>query len=554
MTPTPTRFALLCGGAMLAFATPAAAQSGPAPALAPTVAPAARVLLQPYIEVSQTLDADLKSGDVLTYTSAAAGIDATIDTARASAQLSARYEHRFAWEDGFGDNDILSGLARASFRATPALTLEGGALATRTRYDIRGEAPGVLAGDNRNIAQVYSLYAGPTLATAVGPVSVGALYRLGYTKVDTPGFSPLLAGQPRLDAYDDSLGQVAGVSAALPPRVLLPVGLTASAGWERERSGPLHQRYDSWYGRGDALLPVSPTLALTAGVGYEKVTTSERAPLLTAAGAPVVDEDGRFAIDPAQGRRVTYRTDGVYYDAGVMWRPSRRTTVQGRIGRRYGSTSFTGSATWAPKPTVGVAVGVYDVVTTFGRQLRTGISNLPTSFIATRDQFSQAFNGCTFGTTGAAPGGCLDAVFQSVTASSYRARGIDAVVSATRGRTTFGGGLGYANRKLFAPNRPGVTIYGLEDDSYYAQAFFAQSLTPVSGFNVQAFADLYDPGFPGADDVLSAGATASYFHQFGRLSTTASLGLYSFRVGDGVETAWRGQALLGARYTFGGVR
>ena len=200
MTPTPTRFALLCGGAMLAFAMPAAAQGGAAPALAPTVAPAARVLLQPYIEVSQTLDADLKSGDVLTYTSAAAGIDASIDTARLTAQASYRYEHRFSWDDDFGDEDVHSGLARAAFRVTPILTLEGGALATRTRYDIRGEAPGVLAGDNRNIAQVYSLYAGPTLATAVGPVSVGALYRLGYTKVDTPGFSPLLAGQPRLDA------------------------------------------------------------------------------------------------------------------------------------------------------------------------------------------------------------------------------------------------------------------------------------------------------------------------------------------------------------------
>ena len=535
------RATLLGTAATLALAAaPVAAQSGPQ---------RARAQVHPYIELSQTVDVDLKGGDAVTYTSAAAGIDASIDTARASAQLSYRYEHRFAWEDGDADFDIHSGLARAAFKVTPALTLEGGALATRTRYDIRGEAPGVFAGDDANVAQVYSLYAGPTLATHVGPVSLGALYRIGYTKVNTPTYSPLVAGQARLDAYESSVGQVAGVSAGIAPRAVLPFGLTASGGWEREASGPLRQHYDSYFARGDVLLPVSPNLALTAGVGYERIETSQRSPLLTAAGAPVVDGDGRFVIDPAQGRRVTYRTDGVYYDAGVVYRPSRRTSLEAHVGRRYGSTSYTGTASWAPTPTVGVGVSVYDTVTTFGRQLRQGIANLPTSFIATRDQFAQAFNGCTFGTTGSAPGGCLDSVFQSVTAASYRARGVDAVVSATRGRTTYGFGIGYANRKLYAPNRPGVTVYGLEDQSYYGQVFLNEALSTNSGINLQAFADYYEPALA-PDDILSTGATATYYHDFGRLSTTASLGIYSFRVGDGIDTSLRGTALLGARYSF----
>ncbi len=533
-----TRFILLGAAATLALAaSPAAAQN-------------ARTVVQPYIQLSQTVDVDLKGGDAVTYTSAAAGIDASIDTARATAQASYRYEHRFGWEDGDGDLDVHSGLARAAFRLTPGVQLEGGALATRTRYDIRGEAPGVLAGDDRNVTQVYSIYAGPTVSRYVGPVALAALYRIGYTKVETPGFSPVLAGGPRANFYDDSVGQIANVSAVLPPRALLPVGLTASGGWEREMAGALRGRYDSWYVRGDALLPVSPNLAVAGGVGYERIKTSEREALLDAGGAPVVDRDGRFVIDETQPRRVTYRTDGVYYDAGVVYRPSRRTALEAHVGRRYGTMSYRGSLNWAASPTVGVAVGVYDTVTTFGRQLRTGIANLPTSFITTRDQFAQAFNGCTLGTAGAAPGGCLDGVFQSVTASSYRARGIDAVVSATRGRTTYGGGVGYANRKLFSPDRPGVTVYGIEDESYYAQAFFTRALTPVSGINLQAFADYYEPGFPGSDDVLSTGATASYYHDFGRLGTTASVGIYSFRVGDGVETALRGQALLGARYSF----
>jgi hypothetical protein len=38
-------------------------------------------------------------------------------------------------------------------------------------------------------------------------------------------------------------------------------------------------------------------------------------------------------------RRIAYRTDGVYYDAGVIWRPDRRTSVEGHLGERYGSLS-----------------------------------------------------------------------------------------------------------------------------------------------------------------------------------------------------------------------
>ncbi|WP_425230170.1 hypothetical protein [Sphingomonas sp.] len=541
--------------AALATAGPALAQVAPdgAPQTAAPVAPVPprshpRTQVRPYIELSQTVDIDLKGDDAVTYTSAAAGVDASIDTARTSAQLSYRYEHRFGYQRGDSDVDVHSGLARAAFRLTPELTLEGGALATRTRSDIRGEAPGIFASDNRNVSQLYSVYAGPTLATRAGSATAAGLYRIGYTKVDQPGYSPVLAGQPRTNAYDHSVSQVAGLTVGLAPRVLLPVGLTASAGWEQERSGALQQHYDSWFVRDDALLPVSETVALTAGVGYERVKTSERAPLLDGTGAPVIDARGRFAIDDSQPRRVTYRTDGIYYDAGVVWRPSPRTSLEGHVGRRYGSMSYTGVAHWAATPSVGVGIQVYDQVTTFGRQLRQGLAALPTSFVATRDQFAQAFTGCTYGNAGATPGGCLNSAFQSVTDASYRARGVDAVVSATRGHTTYGAGVGYANRKLYAPDRPGISIYGVEDESYYGQVFLSRALTPVSGVDLQGFADYYEPAQ--AQDVLSVGATATYYHDFGRLGTTASIGVYHFRVGDGIETSWRGQALVGARYTF----
>jgi len=517
---------------------------------------ARRVVVRPYIEATQILTADLGGGDVLTYTSLAAGVDAAVSTARINGQVSYRYERRFAYDDDIGDTDIHSGLARVEAQLTRNLSLEAGGIATRSRSDIRGAAPGVLVGNVSNIAQVYAVYGGPNFAAQAGDVALNANYRLGYTKVETPTFGTAATGGQRLDYYDDSIGHTATASAGFRPGTLLPVGLTASAGFDRETAGQLSQRYQGYFGRGDAVLPVSPYVALTAGLGYERIETSQKDALVDAAGVPVLDRDGRFRTAPGSPRRIAYRTDGLYYDAGVIWRPNRRTSVEARIGERYGSLSFTGTATYQASKDVGVAVNVYDGVQTFGRQLRTGLANLPTSFLAPNQGFAQQFNGCVFGATGAAPGGCLDDVFQSISTSSYRARGIDAVLVATRGRTTFGGGIGYANRRLFAPRgAPGLVVTGLEDESYYGQLYFARSLSSVSGINATAFVNYFDSqlggGFVTAGDggVWSYGATGTYYRNFGRLGTTASLGLYSFKVGD-FDSDWSAQALLGARYQF----
>ena len=114
-----------------------------------------------------------------------------------------------------------SGLARASLTVAPGFTLEGGAIATRVRSDIRGAAPGTLAGNVDNISQVYSLYAGPNFASHVGPVGVAASYRYGFTKVEAPGVTGVPAGSPRLDAFDTSQSHVVNVSAGVKAGAVL---------------------------------------------------------------------------------------------------------------------------------------------------------------------------------------------------------------------------------------------------------------------------------------------------------------------------------------------
>lgn len=534
--------ALIIGAAVAAVA----AMLGASPALAQD----RQKSITPYIELGQVLTADLQSGDVLTFSTVAAGIDASVQTRRAQVQISYRYERQISWNKQVGDVDVHSGLARAAVKLAPGLSIEGGALATQARSDIRGAAPGNLAGNIDNLSQVYSAYVGPTLSTNAGPVSVGASYRYGYTKVESPGASGVALGSPPLDVFNSSQSHVAQASAGVKAGTVLPVGVTVSGAYEHDTASQLSQRYEGKYARGDFVLPVLPTLALTAGVGYEKIEVSQKDPLRDAAGNPVTDSQGRFVTDPASPRRIAYQTDGLIYDAGVIWRPSPRTTLQARAGRRYGGTTVTGSFSYAASKSLGVQIGVYDGVETFGRQLADGIASLPTSFIDQRDVFGQQFSGCTFGTSGSAPGNCLNGVFQSISTSSYRARGIDVVISANRGPLSFGVGAGYANRRFYAPDGgTGFTINGLSDESFYGQLFIGAALDRNSGINANVFANYYESGIGNAPGIIATGATGLYYHNFGRIGTTASLGIYSFSQ-EGIQDQLSAQGQVGMRYQF----
>lgn len=502
--------------------------------------------IDPYVDVAQVLVADFDSDEVLTYTSVGVGVDASIQTRRVEVQLSYKYEHRFSYSRDVADGDTHSGLARAAVKLTPGLTVEGGALATRTRSDIRGDAPGNLAGNVRNVSQIYSFYAGPTFHTGNGPASLSAAYRFGYVKAEAPdivGVDPLL---PPLDVYDSSTSHLAQVRAGVKAGTILPVGLSIAGAWQRENASQLDQKYDGKYARADAVLPVGSGLALVAGLGYEKIEITQRDPLRDGAGNIVRDRNGRFITDPASAPRIAYETDGLFWDAGVMYKPSSRLMLEARVGRRYDSMSYTGSLQWQISRRSGLQVGVYDSVDSFGRQLVRDLSALPTSFNNPRDPFGDGFNGCVFGDTATAAGGCLTNSLGSISTASYRARGVNAVLSMNAGPTTLGLGLGYANRRYLVP--PGVIVAGTSDDNWYGQLFATQQLDSVSSLSGNVYANYYESNLPGAPGVFGAGANGSYYRSFGSLSAMATLGISTFDVEGAGNTS--AQALLGLRYGF----
>ncbi len=497
-------------------------------AMGATAPALARTEVSPYLELNQVLTADLKNGgDVLTYTAAAAGVDLSVTNNRSELQLNYRYEHRFSWDKNTPDEDVHSGLARGRFELVPnTLNIEAGALATRVRSDLRGAAPTRDIGAIENVSQLYSVYAGPSFATKAGPVDVTASYRLAYTRVDDRETVTLPTGQDQLRGYDDSLGHYATASIGMEPGVL-PFGWTVSGAFEREDAGQFDQRYESKQVRGDAILPVTQSIALVGGIGYEDIEISE-----------------------GQPRVLAYDADGIYWDAGVLWKPSRRTSFEARVGRRYGSMSYTGSFTYQPSDETAISIAAFDEVSTFGQQLNDNLSRLPTQFSSPIGGVGGNLGGCVFARGGNGAGGCFNPALQSINDAAFRSRGVVALWSAQHGRFGYGLGAGYVQRKYVTPVFAGVVgINGVKDESWFGQGYAQYQLSRNSSIQGDAYISYSDSGIPGAGNVLGTGATGTYSHQFGRLSATASAGLYSFDQ-EGLQQDLTASALLGMRYQF----
>lgn len=510
-----------------------------------------RTEIRPYLEVNQTALVDLKNrGPVSTYTTLAAGVDASTSTPRADAQISARYEYRKGWGRNAQDSHVISGLARGRYEVVPnLLSFEGGAIGTRVRTDIRGSAPLTGLGNPSNVSNVYSAYVGPSLSTNVGALNVNGFYRLGYTKVESETRTFLPGGSPVIGAFDSAVGHSAGLSVGMKSGVL-PFGWTVSGGYSREDASQLSQRYEGKFARADVVYPVTPTFAVTGGVGYEKITASQRDPLLDATGNPVLSPGGGYVTDQSSPRRLSYDTSGFIWDTGVMWRPSRRTSLEAKVGRRYGSMTYMGDFAWQMNENESVQVGVYDGITTFGQQLGNALSRVPTRFVVARDPFNNQFGGCVFGGEGQGAGSCLSPALQSVSQGVYRSRGIGAMYRKSAGRLSYGLAAGYSQRRFYAPPAGGFAINGATDSSVYVQGSVSYRIDERSGLDTSAYVNWFDSGVAGAPRVLGVGGTASYFRNFGpRLSGTAAVGLYSSSI-DGFESSLVGAAQLGARYTF----
>ena len=511
------------------------------------------VEVTPYIEADQVLTADIQpDSDVVTYTTLAAGVDATAVGHYSAGSASVRYERHFGEGGGVGDSDTVSGIVRASVALVPhTLTLEGGALAARESVDSRGGAfSGAFVGDDDTTSRIYSGYIGPSLETQVGDLQVEGHYRFGYTKVQEPDAIVVgTTGVVPVDLADESTTHNAQARIGFRPYTILPVGVGVGGMWNEQNVSNLDQRVRDRNVRGDVTVPVSPTLALAGGVGYEDVEVSSRDALRDTSGNPVIGPNGRYVTDKSAPRRIAYQTDGLIWDAGVMWRPSKRTSLEAFVGRRYDSTTYYGSFAYAPNTRESVNVSVYDGITSFGGVITDRLAGLPAEFTAVRNALSGDVGGCVASLEG---GSCFGNALGSLESAAFRSRGVSATYAVNLGRTTAGLGVGYDRRKFIAA--PGTVLAaadGVVDETWWAAAYASTRLDERSSVTFNATETLFESGFDGSGDrAIGYSASLAYYRRLiAGLTGTAAVGL------DGLTQQTlpdivSASALLGLRYAF----
>lgn len=505
-------------------------------------------VVQPYIEVGQVLSAELSPGDdVLTFTTIAVGVDINVQGRNSGAAVSLRYERNIGYGDDTVDTDTISGIARGTLALVPnALSLEAGALASRTRVDAGGGTTANPLVREDAESRFYSVYAGPSLNTRVGDVGVQGVARVGYNRFESDAALTNAQGQP-VDVFDDSVTYMGQLRAGTRAGEVLPVGLAVTAGGFQEDISNLDQRVRDVFVRGDVTLPVSPTLALVGGVGYEHVEISSRDALRDANGNPVIGNDGRFVTDPTSPRILAFDVDGLLWDVGVMWRPSSRTSLEARVGERYDSTTYYGTFTYTPNQRSAFALSVYDGVTGFGGLLNNSLAGLSSDFEAIRNPVTGDFGGLVNGTEGQSIVGGLG----SVRSAAFRGRGVRASYQRIMGRTTAALGAGYDRRTFIAaPGTVLAPLDGLTDESYYVIGGLTRQIGQNANLTTNAYVNWFDSASPGGD-VTAIGGSAAYNQSLTRrLTARAALAVDYFDSEFTAEDFAFATALVGLRYNF----
>ena len=231
----------------------------------------------------------------------------------------------------------------------------------------------------------------------------------------------------------------------------------------------------------------------------------------------------------------------------MLWRPSRRTSLQARVGERYGGMTYQGSFLWQGQDSH-FALAVFDGIDSFGRVITSNVAALSgSSFDVPRNPFTGDITGCAFSVTGG--GQCFNDALSGITAANFRYRGVAAQYALRRGPWGWGLGAGYSQRKFITPQGEMVLVRGSRDENWYGNASMSYAFSDRDSMDVFAYLNYFDAS-GGRPDVLNYGAFTSYYKGLSRrLSASASLGLDGVQADD-FETVISAMGQVGLRYSF----
>ena len=504
------------------------------------------LVIKPYIEAGQVVQADLSPrSDVVTYTSVAVGVDALVNGHNNQGIISLRYERRYGWGNA-SNSDSVTGIARMSTAIIPdTLRIDYGGYAGKTRIAQSGAAISA-NGDAKN--HIYSAYVGPTLTTHAGDVAVTGHYYIGYSKVGTSDGTVTAAGAPVGDVFDHSTVHDARLAAGVRPGEVLPVGLSVEGGYYQENVSNLDQRVKDSHVRGEITIPVSDDVALVGGIGYEKTQITSHDAVRDINGNPVSDLNGRLITDFSSPRYIAFDSDGMIWDAGVTWRPSRRTNMEIHVGKRYGEIGAYGFLTYQPDERNSFNIVAYNNIAGFGGALTNSLYNMPSQFSTVRDALTGNLTSCVATSQG---GGCLAGALGSVNSTVYRGRGVSASYNRDMGRWRGGFGLGYDRRQYVAAIQTALGgLNGKVDQYYWVGAFVGGNVTEHSTIETTLDAYRFQSGLSSTGDLTAFRSVSIYQYFLSRnLTANASMSI------DGIsrqalDDIWSAAGSVGMRYTF----
>jgi hypothetical protein len=504
----------------------------------------------PYIEADQVVESRIASGsDTFTYSVVSVGVDGGISGANNQGQLSLRYERRIGYgKSRGGGGDDVEGIGRATIGIVPdVLHFDVAGYASKTRIDGTGATINNVNYSGDQLAQIYSVYGGPSLHTESGDLVIDGHYRVGYSHVGSPATpTAVVAGQA--DIFDHSVVQDASGRVGLRPGDTLPIGVAVEGGHYREDISNLDQKARDSHVRGEVLIPVADHTALVGGIGYEDVTVTAHDAVRDANGNPVYSSSGRLETNYASPALVAFDTSGLIWDAGVLWKPSPRTNLEAHVGRRYGEFGGYGLFTYHPTSRTSFNVAVYHNMAGFGGQLTNSLFNLPTQFQAIRDGLTGNVSTCVSGQSG---GSCLNGALATVRSTVYRSRGVSATYNVDLGHVQTGLGLGYDRREYFTPQGTVVAQLNGEVDQYYWVAgYVSGELNQREMVSATLNAFWFKSDVVANDNLSSVQATAIYQYLLSRhLTASASVGLDEVSR-DNQGAAWDATGAVGMRYSF----
>lgn len=512
---------------------------------------AERPELGAVLDVQQIAEAQFsgEGTDDVTYTEITGTIAGQIKNRRIIASGTYRLSYRLPEMGDIGKSFAQDGVLRVQGNVIEEwLTVDAGAIVTRSRIDPSGAAPQTNSGSAKNLAQTYSVFFQPSFAHRFGDLSTGASYRYAYTKNEGSSGAATANGPPT-DRFDSATNQEASLSLGMAQSDL-PFDWQLSASHRMEDASNLakHSRATSLIG--EVKLPIGGTVALVGSAGYERTRVSERRALLDPlTGLPVLADSGKFVVDPASPRILTYDVAGLIADGGLIWRPSRRSRFELRAGYRYGGLSVTGLIELKPSERSGLTLAITDRIESFGEGVSGGLANSGPELDLDQLDPESSYQDCLFGKSSGS-GRCLGGSLGQASARSYRDRAVNVIVTRQMRKWTFSGSLGYSRRTYIDDPGSPVSLAGIVDQSFFGNSTFGTQLTRTSGLSFSFNGNLFKNGQVGASDVLAGSFSSNYFRSFGRnIQLQANLSVDASKQ-DGSTADISGRAQLGLQYKF----